>query len=367
MKQRFIMVILTLIIVTLLVGCSANTENNKVSKVSSSNEEMTLSSLAKITTDQQADTEPVDQTKAVSKPSTTKTLAETNNTTDELTESIRFEDKAFETLIRSMYDLPAGEITVSDLSDIEEFVISYYDYENEKLYTEVEVDGEGISLSELKWFKNLKKISVDYINNDSPFIFDLSDLKGLNRLEHLSLRGQGFSGDLADLSQLKELKYLVLDSAVFSGDLDDLSKLNQLEWLYLYGDTFTGNLNSLNDLKAIYYLYIGGIHFEGDLKSLSSLNRLSNLNLSGDGFVGDISSLTSIKQLEKVFLFCFNVSGFLKTIDLRFHLLDDEPVGFQRFGFQQELNSAAIELIDQFDNVIFKTFYVIQNRVTHVF
>ena len=173
---------------------------------------------------------------------------------------IEWEDAAFEALIREYLGMPEGDIKESDVRDIESIIIvgiyivmpdeeimewgwgsrshndvlfEYYYLESDKRkISEETVFGNMETLNDIKYFRSLKRLTVNYNN-----VSDISGLENPTDLVHLDV---GFNkiGDISALSNLINLEYLSLDHNNIS-DISVLSGLTKLSQLYLQDNPIT--------------------------------------------------------------------------------------------------------------------------------
>ncbi len=166
-------------------------------------------------------------------------------------------------------------------------------------------------LVSLKGLTNL--IELDLHRNKK--ISDISPLKNLTSLRHLSLRGNTISdmsplkdlatltflhigyNNISDLSPLKDLTtltFLNLDDNRIS-DLSPLKDLPNLTELHL-DDNNISDMTPLKDLTTLTFLNINDNRIS-DLSPLTNLTNLTSINLHGNG-IADISLLKDLINLR---------------------------------------------------------------------
>ncbi|MBD5522010.1 MAG: hypothetical protein HDR03_12475 [Lachnospiraceae bacterium] len=151
-------------------------------------------------------------------------------------------------------------------------------------------------ISELKYFKNLKKLYIDYIA--------------------INVGGPGNLHGWEELTDLANLEVIVLDVRDDDGtdidiDLSGLSYLPNLKALCLH---YSGapdkifNIETLEGLQHLEQLKIVSSGLEG-INVLSTLPKLTRLNIYANGFI-DLNELKSIKNLEDLEIEYFSKNGY---------------------------------------------------------
>ena len=203
-------------------------------------------------------------------------------------------------------DLGASELTIEFLS--KQANVS----ECSELWTALSLKdrlilkGEGVvNISSLKFFKNLKELSLEYNNivNIEP------------------------------LSQLTELQILWIDD----NEIQDLRPISDLDLLWLSaGDNQINKLTPLSSQKNLYRLWLGGNQI-GSIDPLEDLVELRKLHLALNQ-VEDISVLSKLENLSSLYLGYNNIkdirplSGLEQLKVLNAGLDNDEaPLEVQRW------------------------------------
>lgn len=170
--------------------------------------------------------------------------------------------------------------------------------------TELNLDGAGLTdadLSALKEMTQLTHLSL----RDNPDITNLLPLSGLTSLEYLNIQNTG-AADLSPLSSLTELTQLYIANPDIS-DLSPLRPLTQLRTLYLDNGSLFGSeivdLSPLADLKNLEVLCIPPMPNYQDFSCLSGLTELRTLRMMGtkssnSNSVQSLDFLTGMTKLE---------------------------------------------------------------------
>lgn len=195
---------------------------------------------------------------------------------------ITFADSMIEQETRKILNKPAGEITEAEVLTITEFgqwerdgVIEYF-------------EGEVTTLSDLKWFKNLKQLHLPNCSVQS-----LEGIEELTALESLDIR----DNDIQSIEPVKNLKNLEdLDCADNPiSDFSALSGLTKLEWLSI-GDSTVTDLSMVKNLTELTHLYVPDCGIS-DLSPLKNLNKLEFLELRKNN-INDIEALAGLQRLQ---------------------------------------------------------------------
>lgn len=147
---------------------------------------------------------------------------------------ITFADSMIEQETRKILNKPAGEITEAEVLTITEFgqwerdgVIEYF-------------EGEVTTLSDLKWFKNLKRLHLP-----SCGVQSLEGIEELTVLESLNVRGNEIQS-IEPLKNLNKLEFLELRKNNIN-DIEALAGLQRLQYLNI-------EENQVSDISVLYAL-----------------------------------------------------------------------------------------------------------------
>lgn len=195
---------------------------------------------------------------------------------------ITFADSMVEQETRKILNKPTGAITEEEVLTITEFGQWERDGVSEFF------EGEVTTLSDLKWFKNLKRLYLSRCGVQS-----LEGIEDLIALEGLYIR----SNEIQNLEPIKNLKNLVefdcADNPI--SDYSVLSGLTKLEWLSI-GESLATDLSmvkNLTELKKLYAPYCG----ISDLSPLKNLDKLEYLQLKKND-INDIEALAGLQRLN---------------------------------------------------------------------
>lgn len=197
---------------------------------------------------------------------------------------ITFADSMVEQETRKILNKPAGAITEAEVLTITQFGRRERDGVTEYF------EGEITTLSDLKWFKNLKRLYLPSCDVQS-----LEGIEELTALEVLDVR----NNKIESIEPVKNLKNLVeLDCADNPvGDYSVLSGLTKLEWLSIGGNmSWTADLSMIKNLKELKTLsapYCG----ISDLSPLKNLDKLEYLKL-GKNDIDNIEVLAGMQRLN---------------------------------------------------------------------
>ena len=195
-----------------------------------------------------------------------------------------FQDNVLEEKIREAMDRPEGDITIAEAEAVTSF--------------DFEMDGSDWSLprieniSDLKQFKNLTGLNLNWALYDSDNDFDLSPLSGLTNLERLYICCDSIS-DISALSKLTNLADLWIWGNGNIKDISALSNMTKMESLWIKTNSIS-DISPLSNMKKLEYLYMENNQVT-DLSPLSGLTNLHYILLSGNP-VTDYSPLDSIYQ-----------------------------------------------------------------------
>ena len=185
-------------------------------------------------------------------------------------------------------------------------------------------------LNGLQYAKNLEWLKV----NNSLEITDVSNLVGLESLERLDLSNNSIA-DLSDVSQLTNLRFLEMSENVIT-DVSGLENLSELETLTLSGNNIV-NIEPVKNLENLVGLYLDN----NDITALPNLEELDNLIIIDltnndltrlDGLEGntslknfgaannritDISAVSNLQTLESLNLVNNQISDVSSLSNLR--------------------------------------------------
>ncbi|KAF7842787.1 leucine-rich repeat receptor-like serine/threonine-protein kinase BAM3 [Senna tora] len=133
----------------------------------------------------------------------------------------------------------------------------------------------------------------------------------LDRLTHLSLAGNNFTGSIEITNGWSSLRFLNISNNQFSGTLDhwNYSAMEELGVIDAYNNNFTALLPmGVLRLKKLRYLDLGGNYFYGGIpESYGDLVGLEYLSLSGNDLRGRIpGELGNLSNLREIYLGYFN-------------------------------------------------------------
>ena len=175
-------------------------------------------------------------------------------------ETIEEPTDPIETEIRSMVDLPKGELTATHYMKVTGISI----YSNDPFGKKVK------DLSLLAKCTQLKSINITNGN-----IEDLSPLVGLTKLEVIDLQSNQIS-DLFPLAKLRNLRKLWIGNNRIK-DLSPLANLTKLQEI-LINDNKVADLSPLAELTELKRLYLSNNKCT-DLSALMGLKKLKGLRL----------------------------------------------------------------------------------------
>jgi hypothetical protein len=167
------------------------------------------------------------------------------------------------------------------------------------------LDGTRITDAGLVHVKGLTNLKYLYLDGTRVTDVGLEPLKGLTKLKHLFLSDtQLTDAGLADLKGLTKLEYLYLDGTrITDAGLVHLKGLTKLEYLQLFGTPVTdAGLEHLTRLSKLEYLRLDDTEVTDaglvDLKGLSNLEHLdlSHTQVTDAGLV-HLKGLTRLKYL----------------------------------------------------------------------
>lgn len=176
-------------------------------------------------------------------------------------------------------------------------------------------------LSDIAAMPNLRVLRLGCNANDQPPLgwqgeavnLDLTPLRSLSGLEHISIAGQMDTvdaeghyctielygiDDLSPLADLNKLRFVSISRCGIS-DLSPLSGLKHLESLNLFYNEI-GDLSPLSGLSALEYLDIDGNQIS-DLGPLSGLDRLTTISANSN-MISDLAPLANMVQLKYLYL-----------------------------------------------------------------
>lgn len=261
--------------------------------------------------------------------------------------AVQFKDPVIEQLVRTILDIPEGEITDIDCEqitslDIYEFRRSGMDNEEYQrmkiqtlddlkyfpylttlyLYAQVEtVDYLPIklcpllsnlyvndsNLSDISFISELPNLTYLYIPNNQ--ITDFSSVLRCKKMSYLYINGNP-SSDISDLVELQRIYSLGLDVGQLKeiGILSQLHNLRDLQ-IYCQGSDDISKLGELNQLEslAIYYYYWNYDYdervFIKDISYLENLTNLTYLYISGLEDLSQIDPLKKLINLQNLYLY----------------------------------------------------------------
>ena len=174
----------------------------------------------------------------------------------DVVEIVHFEDPAFESAVRQQLKLDDKQIIQSDML---------------RAVTDLVLPDEVTSCADLKWFTNLKTLTVHGATLDSAEAF-----RALSSLQTLSIYDTSVSTDLLKtIGKLTDLQELTLVNCGVSS-ISHLSALTGLTYLDLQS-------NAIRDISGI-----------GNMPQLKHLNLSSNALIAVDG----IKTLTNLEYLD---------------------------------------------------------------------
>ncbi len=257
---------------------------------------------------------------------------------------IVWEDKAFESMIRTYLGKPQGDIYWSEVWDITELYImgNYILDKNEELLSKsinadkhylyktdrqdwviVEESDQGQIhiLNDIQYFISIKQLYVTYnqvediyslekmngltvLNLTNNNIIDISALNGLTNLTELWLSNNNIN-DISVLKELTMLSMLHLGYCYFS-EIDALSGLINLSSLSLESNNIS-DINDLTNLINLTNLSLDPNNIN-DISVLQNFTNLSWLTLDKNN-ISDISALQNLTKLETLCLAGNNIDN----------------------------------------------------------
>lgn len=243
------------------------------------------------------------------------------------TKIIEFYDEGLEIIVRNIINKPEGDIFENELDGITE-IFAMGDYITpEKNYSTVsyppdprtyKVNGSIKSLKDIKYFKNLKHLTLVYqnikdftpiselkdlesLNISDNKISDLAFLKGMKKLKSLNVSNNKLTGisQVASLSNLRELDI----SYNKINDIKGFEKLTNLKMLlsdqYWTDDTSRiRDISPLKDMKKLETLSLEANRI-ADFMPISGLDIIKELNLCQNG-LNNIEALSSLINMESL-------------------------------------------------------------------
>ena len=206
--------------------------------------------------------------------------------------------KAYNTAESELPDFLSGDGKIINLSyrrlkssDLKEL---FNKVENPDKVIELNLyDNRLTDISEIKRFKNLKRLYLDYNGN----LEDISALQNLNNLKYLSLCYNKIT-DISALQNLNNLNTLDIRYNKITNILA-LENLIRLDVLDIGYNKIT-NISSLKNLIRLNVLNIGYNNIK-DISALKNLKKLKSLNLNNLQLEPD--QIKYIKDLKLVQLF----------------------------------------------------------------
>ncbi|MBS9776288.1 MAG: suppressor of fused domain protein [Fusobacterium sp.] len=227
---------------------------------------------------------------------------------------LKFKDEVFKKAIKDLFDLN-DDMTLEDLEKIEEIVFYDSDRHEDKETFFVKLDGKIESLEDLKYFPNLKNLSLNFSDPDNPEIFgNLKDVVHLTKLEILNLSGSIIKGNIKLLKELKDLELLTLTGVEIKGNIKDLLEFKKLKKINMCDAKIKGTLKDLVGLD-LEKLVLGWTNIKGNLEDLKDFPNLKVLDLNDcEKIKGNLSSLKNLKKLEDISLMSCDISGNLEDL-----------------------------------------------------
>jgi hypothetical protein len=205
-----------------------------------------------------------------------------NNASD----SITFEDKNLEAVIRDKINLPKGNILISDVEDI-----TSIDASNKSIY----------SLKGIKYFRSLRELDLSSNNLIDPSITDFIPDAHLGLINTLkaSYNISRLIPAFEELSQLRNLEVLNMSMNLIS-NIDMLKDLGNIRQLNLSYCNFIKDLTPLNELVLIETLELRKNMID-NVEALDKMVNLKTLDLSNNR-IKDITTLEALSNLELLYL-----------------------------------------------------------------
>ncbi|PWM45692.1 MAG: hypothetical protein DBX47_03890 [Clostridiales bacterium] len=292
-----------------------------------------------------------------------------------LDEASIFGDYVFEQVIREKIQNKDEPIDIESLAEITELDLSF----NGKSTDE---DKKIISLSGLKYFKGLKKLTIDrnmcssftgieecvdleYLSAQDCRFFNATQISLLTNLKYLNLRNNEIRST-EFIKTLKNLEYLNLSgcnitdfaflSEVKMNSIKELyiasTGFNQMEWIYLLPNIERLDVsgNELNDellagieiLTKLEYLKASSQNIKStavfkdcknlktlildvnritDISDLSSLKNLEELNVNSN-LIEKVDVLSDMKNLKRIYAKNNQIKSFTAISDIKFEKED---------------------------------------------
>lgn len=308
--------------------------------------------------------------------------------------AVTFINSKIEQRVRTMLNIPEGEIYESDIDSIKTFSYSPQDGDPSDIGKFINLEELSIGGSDcltdttfLEKLKNLRvlKLNLATIKNFSvpdnlqelrstfSSIENINSLKNLRNLKILEMNGlrigtdeNFFSGDLlSNLTGLEELSVSQYDSdqiktaenlkrlinlkslRIMYGSFTDISSIGELKGLEKLSLEFWNsdqiiNIKPLENLKNLKELSLAGLHIN-NISPLSSLVKLEELHL-GDNQIEDISPLRDLVHLNSL-----NI-GYNKISDISTLLTIAENGGFKSNG-EIDISSNRLDLAEGSQNM----------------
>lgn len=218
---------------------------------------------------------------------------------------IAFEDPVLEKDIRKIINKPDGDIMISDVWYVEEVKICgdyvgdevdvktytrgyYWSSDNSKRETSQVIS----TLNDLYYFRNLKKLTVNY--HEGVDISVLADSDNFPNLRMISFVSDG----LKDISQISGLTFLTSVSFDLNDitDFTPLAMLTRLSYLSIASNKGMHSTEKLDRLTYLKSLSAWGID-DVDVGAVASLPNLKSLQLSSGDYskLADCHNLTSLE------------------------------------------------------------------------
>ena len=257
--NKIVILILTVVIGTLMVGCQADKKHESNNNESNNNEAITLIDIENEFDDKQ---------------------------------SIAFSDKAIRKEVEAVIGIKDRDIVYEDVKYITSLSLDK-DYE----------DGKVSNIESLKYLTGLKSL---VIKTDKEL--DLSPISQLTNIEELDIAMVG-STDLSALSKLHKLKKLILRSMKASEttmvELTGLAGLESLETVYIgAGSVCTKGIETAKGVKSLTLNAYGTLDLYGIGKSVS-IEELAIYGAGSENYltVSDKEEIVQMSKLKRLTLY----------------------------------------------------------------
>lgn len=228
--------------------------------------------------------------------------------------SITFKDKLLEDTVREFLQLPIGEITTEQLSEVIGITVSHqkrmgypvpwcssgsaFNMKIPNFNFILPKNSDEQWIHDLKYFTNAKSLHIEVETND------LSPLKDMTSLSQLYI-SKSKNKDWSFLSNLLYLDYLYIQKSPFS-DLTPLAELAEYQDKYLKDFHPSPHLRPIK--RGISHVHLIECEIT-DVTPLSKCKFISDLDLSHN----DIEDITSLVNISRLYYFTLRY-GKLKDI-----------------------------------------------------